>query len=50
MFILTGVVLAATILKVMKIFVGEIVSERFSVLRHKFCKGNYREEKKVVED
>ena len=31
-------------------FVGEIVSERFSVLRHKFCKGDYREEKQVVED
>ena len=31
-------------------FVGEIVSERFSVLRHKFCKGDYGEEKQVVED
>ena len=29
----------------MKNFVGEIVSERFSVLRHKFCKGDYGEEK-----
>ena len=33
-----------------KDFVGEIVSERFSVLRHKFCKGDYGEEKQVVED
>ena len=31
-------------------FVGEIVLERFSVLRHKFCKGDYGEEKQVVED
>ena len=31
-------------------FVGKIVSERFSVLRHKFCKGDYGEEKQVVED
>ena len=31
-------------------FVGEIVSERFFVLRHKFCKGDYGEEKQVVED
>ena len=31
-------------------FVGEIVSERFSVLRHKFYKGDYGEEKQVVED
>ena len=31
-------------------FVGEIVSERFSVLRHKFCKGDFGEEKQVVED
>ena len=31
-------------------FVGEIVSERFSVLRHKFFKGNYGEEKQVVKD
>ena len=31
-------------------FVGEIVSERFLVLRHKFCKGDYGEEKQVVED
>ena len=29
-------------------FVGEIVSKRFFVLRHKFCKGDYGEEKKVV--
>ena len=31
-------------------FVGEIVSERFFVLRHKFCKGDYGDEKQVVED
>ena len=31
-------------------FVGEIFSEKFSVLRHKFCKGDYGEEKQVVED
>ena len=31
-------------------FVGEIVSERFSVLRHLFCKGDYGEKKKVVDD
>ena len=31
-------------------FVGEFVSERFSVLRHKFCKGDFGEEKQVVED
>ena len=31
-------------------FVGEIVSERFFVLRHKFWKGDYGEEKQVVED
>ena len=30
-------------------FVGEIVSERFFVLRHKFYKGDYGEEKQVVE-
>ena len=26
------------------------IHERFSVLRHKFCKGDYGEEKQVVED
>ena len=31
-------------------FVGEIVSERFSVLRQKFCKGDYEEKKQVVKD
>ena len=31
-------------------FVGEIVSEGFFVLRYKFCKGDYGEEKQVVED
>ena len=46
-----GVVLAATFfLTVMKNFVGEIVSERLSALRHKFRKEDYGEEKQVVED
>ena len=45
-----GIVLAATFFIVMEIFVGEIFSERFFVLRHKFCKGDYGEEKQVVED
>ena len=31
-------------------FVREIISKRFSVLRHKFCKGDYGEEKQVVEN
>ena len=35
-FILTGVVLATTFFDSNEDFVGEIVSERFSVLRHKF--------------
>ncbi|WMV20989.1 hypothetical protein MTR67_014374 [Solanum verrucosum] len=34
----------------MKIFVGEIVSEKFSVLIHKFDGGYYGEEKQAVED
>ena len=50
MVILAGVVLAATIFDNNENFVGEIVSERFSVLRHKFCKGDYGKEKQVVED
>ena len=50
MFILTGVVLATTFSDSNEDFVGEIVSESFSVLRHKFCKGDYGEEKQVVED
>ena len=50
MFILAGVDLAATFLTIVKIFVREIVSERFSVLRHKFCKGDYGDVKQVVED
>ena len=33
-----GVVLAATFFDSNEDFVGEIVSERFSVLRHKFAK------------
>ncbi|XP_015164686.1 sugar transport protein 8-like [Solanum tuberosum] len=49
-FILAGVVLAATVLTVMKIFVGEIVSEKFSVLIHRFDGGDYGEEKQAVED
>ena len=39
------VFLAATLFDSNEDFVGEIVSERFSVLRHKFCKGDYGEEK-----
>ena len=31
-------------------FVGEIIPERFSVLRHKFFTGGYGEEKQAVED
>ena len=31
-------------------FVGEIVSEIFFVLRHKFFNGDYGEEKQVVKD
>ena len=50
MFILAGVVLATTFFYSNEDFVGEIVSERLSVFRHKFCKGDYGEEKKVVED
>ena len=50
MFILTDVVLAATFFDSNEDFVGEIVSERFFVLRHKFCKEDYGEEKQVVED
>ena len=50
MFILTGVVLAATFFDSKEYFVGEIVLERFSVLRHKFCKRGYGKEKQVVED
>ena len=47
---MAGVVLAATFFDSNEDFVGEIVSERFSVLRHKFCKGDYGKEKQVVED
>ena len=47
---MAGVDLAATFFTVIKIFVGEIISERFFVLRHKFCKGDYGEEKQVVEE
>ena len=49
-FILTGIVLTTTFFDSNEDFVGEIVLERISVLRHKFCKGNYEEEKQVVED
>ena len=45
-----GVVLATTFFDSNEDFVGEIVSERFSLLRHKFCKGDDREEKQVIED
>ena len=47
---MAGVVLAATFFDSKEYFLGEIVLERFSVLRHKFCKGDYGEEKQVVED
>ena len=47
---MAGVVLATTIFYSNEDFVREIVSERFFVLRHKFCKGDYGEEKQVVED
>ena len=47
---MTDVVLAATFFDSIEDFVGEIISERFSVLRHNFCKGDYGEEKQVVED
>ena len=47
---MAGVVLAATFFDSNEDSVGEIVSERFSVLRHKVCKGDYGEEKQVVED
>ena len=50
MFILTSVVLAATFINSNEDFSGEIFSERFYVLRHKFCKGDNGEEKQVVED
>ena len=47
---LGGVVLAVTFFDGNENFAGEIVSERFFVLRHKFCKGDFGEEKQVVED
>ncbi|WMV10485.1 hypothetical protein MTR67_003870, partial [Solanum verrucosum] len=50
MFILAGVVQAAIFLTVMKIFVGEIVSERFSVSRRRFDGGNYGEEMQDPKD
>ncbi|WMV56536.1 hypothetical protein MTR67_049921 [Solanum verrucosum] len=49
-FILAGVVLVATFLIVMKIFVGEIVSERFSVSRGRFDGGDYGEEMQDPKD
>ena len=49
-FILMDVFLAATLFDSNEDFVGEIVSERFFMLRHKFCKGDYGEEKQVAED
>ena len=48
MFILTDVVLAVTFFDNNEDFVGEIVSERFSVLRQKFCKGDYGERSKLL--
>ena len=50
MFILAGVVLAATFFDNNEDFVGEIISESFSMLRHKFCKGDFGEDKRVFED
>ena len=47
---LSGVVLAITFFDSNEDFVGEIISERFFVLRHKFCKGDYGEEKQLFED
>ena len=47
---LGGVVLAVTFLTSNEDFVGKIVLERYFVLRHKFCKRDYWEEKQVVED
>ena len=47
---MAGVVLATTIFYSNEDFVREIVSERFSVLRHKICKGDYENEKQVVKD
>ena len=47
---MTGVVLAANFFDSNEDFVGEIISERFFELRHKFCKGDYGEKKQVVED
>ena len=46
---MTRVVLATTFFESNEDFVGEIISERFSVLRQKFCKEYYGEEKQVVE-
>ena len=47
---MAGVVLAATFFDSNEDFVVEIVLERFSVLRHKIGKGDYGEEKQVVEN
>ena len=47
---MTGVVIVATFFYSNEDFVGEIVLDRFTVLRHKLCKGDYGEEKQVVED
>ncbi|WMV08359.1 hypothetical protein MTR67_001744 [Solanum verrucosum] len=49
-FILAGVVLVATFMTVMKIFVGEIISERFSVSRRRFDRGDYGEEMQDSKD
>ena len=47
---LGGVVLEITFFDSNEDFLAEIVSERFFVMRHKFCKGDYGEKKQVVED
>ena len=47
---MTGVVLATTFFDSNEDFVGEIVSKWLSVLRHKYCKGDYGDEKQVIKD
>ena len=47
---MTSIVLAATFFDSNEDFVGEIISGRFSMLRHKFCKGYFGEDKQVFED
>ena len=45
---MTGVVIDTTFFDSNEDFVGEIVSERFFVLRQKFCKGDYGERSKLL--